>query len=163
MRVLLQRVTRASVSVGGVVVGQIGNGLVLLVGVARGDIPEDLDYLVDKVVNLRIFPDAGGRFNVSALDVKAELLGVSQFTLHADTRKGRRPSFVAAAPPEQAQALFEQLVGKLRATGLRLETGRFQEHMLVEIRNDGPVTIMLDSMDRRLSRSGAAKTPLSPG
>lgn len=163
MRVLLQRVSRASVSVGGTVVGEIGKGLVLLVGIARDDTEADLDYLVDKIVNLRIFPDADGRFNVSALDVRADLLVVSQFTLHADTRKGRRPSFVAAAPPEQGQALFERFVGKLHATGLRAATGRFQEHMLVEVHNDGPVTIMLDSEDRRLSRSGAVKGPQPPG
>ena len=158
MRALLQRVSRASVSVGGEGVGQIRSGLVILLGVAGGDTDQDVAYLVDKTVNLRIFPDSEGRFNVSALDIGAELLVISQFTLHADTRKGRRPSFVGAARPEQAEELIERFVDAARATGLGVQTGRFQEHMLVEIHNDGPVTIMLDSADRQRSRrSGSLK------
>ena len=148
MKVLLQRVNGASVSISGEEVGRIGRGLVVFVGVANGDTEKDVQYLVQKMVGLRIFADEEGRFNLSALDTKGELLVVSQFTLLADTRKGRRPSFVEAAPPEQAEALFEQFVEQARATGLKVETGRFQEYMQVEIQNDGPVTIMLDSREK---------------
>ena len=148
MKALLQRVTGASVSIGGEVVGRIGRGLVILVGVASGDTEKDIDYLAQKVVNLRIFPDDAGRFNRSALDIEGELLVVSQFTLLADTRKGRRPSFVEAAPPAQAEELFERFVEQIRATGLKVETGRFQQYMQVEIHNDGPVTILLDSREK---------------
>ena len=152
MRALVQRVSRGVVKVGGTVVGRIGPGLVVLVGVGQVDTEEDAQYLVDKAVNLRIFADAEERFNRSALDVGAELLLISQFTLYADTRKGRRPSFVEAAPPQQAAALFQHTVELFQQTGLRVETGRFQEHMEVEIHNDGPVTIWLDSGDRHRSR-----------
>ncbi len=145
MKALLQRVTRASVSVGSEVVGSIGQGLVVFVGVANGDTEKDAQYLAQKTVSLRIFSDEAGRFNLSALDIGGELLVVSQFTLLADARKGRRPSFTEAAPPAQAEALFEQFVEQARATGLNVETGRFQQYMQVEIHNDGPVTIMLDS------------------
>ncbi len=145
MKALLQRVTRASVSVDGEVVGRIGQGLVIFVGVASGDTEKDAQYLAQKTANLRIFPDEEGRFNLSALDIKGELLVVSQFTLLADTRKGRRPSFIEAAPPVQAEEIFERFVEQARATGLRVETGRFQQYMQVEIHNDGPVTILLDS------------------
>ncbi len=148
MKALLQRVTGASVSVAGEVVGRIGLGLVVFVGVANGDTVRDAQYLAQKTVSLRIFPDEAGKFNLSALDIKGELLVVSQFTLLADTRKGRRPSFVEAAPPAQAEALFEQLVEQARATGLKVETGRFQQYMRVEIHNDGPVTILLDSREK---------------
>ena len=147
MKALLQRVTHASVSIGGEVVGKIGAGLVVLVGVAAGDTENDARLLAQKTVNLRIFADPSGKFNLSALDVKGELLLVSQFTLLADTRKGRRPSFTGAAPPELAEKLFEHFVAECRTTGLKVETGRFQQHMLVEIHNDGPVTIMLDSRE----------------
>ena len=148
MKALLQRVTGASVSVAGEVVGRIGRGLVIFVGIASGDAEKDVNYLVQKIVNLRIFSDAGGRFNLSALDIKGELLVVSQFTLLADTRKGRRPSFVEAAPPAQAEELFQRFVEQARATGLKVETGRFQQYMQVEIHNDGPVTILLDSREK---------------
>ena len=148
MKALLQRVSEASVSAGGWVVGRIGRGLVILVGIASGDTEKDINYLVPKIVNLRIFPDDEGRFNLSALDIKGELLVVSQFTLLADTRKGRRPSFVEAAPPAQAEELFERFVEQARATGLKVETGRFQQYMQVEIHNDGPVTILLDSREK---------------
>ncbi len=145
MKALLQRVTGASVSVAGEEVGRIGRGLVVFVGVASGDKERDAQYLAQKTASLRIFADEAGRFNLSALDIKGELLVVSQFTLLADTRKGRRPSFVEAAPPAQAEVLFEQFVEEARATGLKVETGRFQQYMQVEIHNDGPVTILLDS------------------
>jgi len=148
MKVLLQRVTRASVSIAGEVVGKINQGLVVFVGVASSDTEKDAQYLAQKTANLRIFADDEGRFNLSALDIKGELLLVSQFTLLADTRKGRRPSFVEAAPPAQAEELFEQFVKETRATGLKVETGRFQQYMQVEIHNDGPVTILLDSRDK---------------
>ena len=148
MKALLQRVTGASVSIGGEVVGRIGRGLVVLVGVASGDSDKDINYLVQKIVNLRIFPDDDGRFDLSALDIRGELLLVSQFTLLADTRKGRRPGFVGAAPPDEAEKLFGRFVEQARATGLRVETGRFQQYMQVEIHNDGPVTILLDSREK---------------
>ncbi len=148
MKALLQRVAEGSVSVGGEVVGRIGRGLVVLVGVAGGDTERDARYLAQRTVNLRIFPDEAGKFDLSVLDVRGELLVVSQFTLLADTKKGRRPSFVDAAPPIQAEELFEKFVDEARTTGLKVATGRFQQHMLVEIHNDGPVTILLDSRDK---------------
>ena len=154
MKVLLQRVTGASVSIDGKEVGMIGQGLVAFVGVAEGDSESDIDYLVQKMTGLRIFADEEGRFNVSIADIGGELLLVSQFTLLADTRKGKRPSFTGAAPPEQAELLFEKFVDEARATGLKVETGRFQQYMQVAIHNDGPVTIMLDSRDRLRSRRG---------
>jgi D-tyrosyl-tRNA(Tyr) deacylase len=148
VRVLLQRVSRASVSVEGQVVGSIGPGLVALVGVAKGDSAKDAQYLAEKVVGLRIFSDSEGKFNLSVQDVRGSVLAVSQFTLLADSRKGRRPSFTEAAAPAEAQALFEFLVSAVAKTGLTVQTGRFQTHMLVEILNDGPVTILLDSRDK---------------
>jgi D-tyrosyl-tRNA(Tyr) deacylase len=149
VKALLQRVTSASVTIEGEVVGSIGRGLVVFIGVSEGDEPNDADYLVQKLVNLRIFADKEERFNLSALDIKAELLLVSQFTLLADTRKGRRPSFTEAAPPQLAEKLFEYFVNEAKRSGLRVQTGRFQQYMQVGIHNDGPVTIMLDSRDRR--------------
>lgn len=148
MKALLQRVSAASVSVAGEVVGRIGQGVVVFVGVAHGDTEKDARYLAQRTANLRLFSDQAGKFNLSALDIGGELLVVSQFTLLADTRKGRRPSFTDAAPPAQAEELFELFVGEARATGLRVETGRFQQHMQVEIHNDGPVTILLDSREK---------------
>jgi len=148
VKALLQRVSKASVSVAGEEVGKIGRGLVVLLGVANGDTEKDAQYLVPKIINLRIFTDAQDKFNLSALDVKGDLLLVSQFTLLADTRKGRRPSFVEAAPPEPAEALFNYAVGLARESGLKVATGRFQQHMQVEIHNDGPVTVMLDSREK---------------
>ena len=150
MKALIQRVSGASVSVAGEVVGRIGRGLVVFAGVANGDTEKDARYLAQRTVNLRIFSDQAGRFNLSALDIQGELLLVSQFTLLADTRKGRRPSFTDAAPPAQAEELFQQFVEQARATGLKVETGRFQQYMQVEIHNDGPVTIMLDSREKNL-------------
>ena len=148
MKALLQRVTAARVNVGGEEVGRIGRGFVVFIGVAGGDAGKDIDYLVQKTVNLRIFSDDDGRFNLSALDIGGELLLVSQFTLLADTRKGRRPSFTAAAPPDKAEEIFDEFVEKARSTGLKVACGRFQQYMQVEIHNDGPVTIMLDSRDK---------------
>jgi D-tyrosyl-tRNA(Tyr) deacylase len=148
VKALLQRVSQASVSVAGEEVGRIGRGLVVLLGVASGDGEEDAQYLMQKIVNLRIFTDTEDKFNLSALDTGSELLLVSQFTLLADARKGRRPSFDQAAPPALAEKLFNYCVGLARESGLKTATGRFQEHMQVEIHNDGPVTIMLDSRDK---------------
>jgi len=148
VKALLQRVTEASVSIAGEQVGRISRGLVILVGVANGDTEKEAQYLVEKAVNLRLFADEAGRFNLSALDIAGDLLLVSQFTLLADTRKGRRPSFTDAAPPAEAERLFELFVTMARDTGLKVDTGRFQQHMHVEIHNDGPVTIMLDSRDK---------------
>ena len=148
MKALLQRVTSASVSIAGEIVGRIGQGLVVFVGVAHGDTEKDAQYLAQRTVNLRIFADDAGRFNLSAVDIKGELLVVSQFTLLADTRKGRRPSFIEAAPPAQAEELFERFLEQIRTSGLKVETGRFQQHMEVEIHNDGPVTILLDSREK---------------
>jgi len=148
MKALLQRVTAASVSVGDEVVGRIGKGMVVFVGVASGDTDADAQYLAKKAVNLRIFADEVGKFNLSALDVNGELLVVSQFTLLADTKKGRRPSFVEAAPPDQAEKLFEKFVSEAQASGLMVATGRFQQYMQVDIHNDGPVTILLDSKEK---------------
>ena len=142
--------TEASVSVDGEVLGQIGPGLVVLVGIARSDGDRHIEYIVSKTVNLRIFEDNEGRFNLSALDVGADLLVISQFTLYADTRRGRRPGFTEAAPPDTAADLFETTLARFEESGLRVETGRFQAHMHVEIHNDGPVTIMLDTADRGL-------------
>jgi D-tyrosyl-tRNA(Tyr) deacylase len=145
VKVLLQRVIKASVSVDGAVVSAIGRGMAVLVGVASGDTEDDARFLAAKTAELRIFSDSEGKFNLSAKDVGGELLIVSQFTLLADVRKGRRPSFTDAAPPAEAERLFEVFVAAARATGLKVATGLFQQHMLVEIANDGPVTIMLDS------------------
>jgi len=148
VKALVQRVSRASVAVGGDEVGRIGQGLVVLLGVAKGDTEKDAQYLMAKVVNLRIFNDAADKFYLSALDTRGALLLVSQFTLLADTRRGRRPGFEEAAPPDLAEKLFDYSVGLARQTGLEVATGRFQQHMQVEIYNDGPVTIMLDSRDK---------------
>jgi D-tyrosyl-tRNA(Tyr) deacylase len=154
MKALLQRVTSAQVTVADEIVGKINRGLVVFVGVANTDTVEDIDYLVRKIVEMRIFDDADGKFNLSAGDVNGELLLVSQFTLMANTRKGRRPGFTDAAPPETAEAFFNQFVEQARKTDLKVETGRFQTHMHVEIHNDGPVTIYLDSQERLQSRNG---------
>ena len=154
MRALIQRVTRASVSVGDVEVGSTGAGLAVMLGVAGDEEEEDSRYLVERIANLRIFADEQNRFNRSALDTGAELLIISQFTLYAGTRKGRRPDFSQAAPSEKAEHLYERTVELFREAGLKVETGRFGAHMLVDIQNDGPVTIMLDSADRFRSRRG---------
>jgi D-tyrosyl-tRNA(Tyr) deacylase len=154
LRALVQRVTKASVAVGAEEVGRIGPGLVVLLGIAQGDAEPDADYLTEKLVNLRIFADAQGKFNLSALETNAELLVVSQFTLYAETRRGRRPSFTQAAGPDEAQRLYQYVVESCQKSGLKVAAGRFQEHMLVSLENDGPVTLMLDSTDRHRSRQG---------
>jgi len=148
VKALIQRVSKASVSIDGEEVGRIGRGLVVFLGVADGDMQKDAQYLMQKIINLRIFADAEEKFNLSALDINGELLLVSQFTLLADTRKGRRPSFIGAAPPDQAEAMFDYFVELARDSGLKVATGRFQQYMQVEIHNDGPVTVMLDSRDK---------------
>jgi D-tyrosyl-tRNA(Tyr) deacylase len=145
MRAVVQRVSRARVTVSGEVAGEIGPGLLVLVGVGRDDTRADADHLAGKTIGLRIFEDAGGKMNLSVADVGGALLMVSQFTLYGDARRGKRPSFDAAAPPEQARELYEYFVEKVRAAGLRSEMGRFQESMQVELVNEGPVTILLDS------------------
>jgi D-tyrosyl-tRNA(Tyr) deacylase len=147
MRALLQRVTNGRVTIEGRVKGEIGNGLVILLGVGAGDTEAEIEPLANKIANLRIFSDSEGKFNLSAMDVKAEMLVVSQFTLYADCRKGRRPSFTDAARPEIASPLCDSFVEKLRALGFKVETGEFQADMLVEIHNAGPVTIWLDTDD----------------
>ena len=149
---MIQRVSRATVSVDSREMGAIGAGLVVLVGVSREDDETDAQYLVDKTVNLRIFANDQNRFNLSALDTGAGLLVISQFTLYGDTRKGRRPDFTNAAPPELAQRLYQHVVALFEATGLPVATGVFQEYMQVSLENDGPVTIMLDSADRHRPR-----------
>ena len=154
MRALVQRVVEASVLVEDQEVGRIGPGLVVFLGFAGDDEDSDSLYLVEKTVNLRIFADSENRFDCSALDVGAELLLVSQFTLYADTRKGRRPDFNRAAGAEQAREAYEKAVELFRNTGLTVATGRFQEYMQVLLQNDGPVTIMLDSADRNRPRRG---------
>jgi D-tyrosyl-tRNA(Tyr) deacylase len=153
MKALVQRVNNAAVTVDGETVGEIGHGLVVFIGVANDDTQEDIDYLVNKIPQLRIFDDAAGKFNLSALDLRGELLLVSQFTLLAGTRKGRRPGFTDAAPPDIAENLFNQFVAQIRLNGLKVATGRFQNHMHVAIENDGPVTIFIDSRERLTSRS----------
>lgn len=145
MRVVLQRVKEAKVTVEGKVVGQIQKGLVLLFGAKTGDSEKDVEYLADKCVNLRIFEDSEQKMNLSALDVKAEVLVVSQFTLYGDTRKGRRPSFTNALNPQEAEKLYQKFIDQIKATGLKAESGIFGAKMLVEISNWGPVTFILES------------------
>lgn len=147
MRVVLQRVSQARVDVDGETVGEIGAGLVALVGVAEGDDETEAARLADKTAEMRIFRDEEGRFNLSLLDVGGEALVISQFTLHADTRRGRRPSFVAAARPEVAEPVVEAFAHGLEARGVRVARGRFGANMQVSLTNDGPVTIILDSAD----------------
>lgn len=145
MRVVLQRVKEAHVDVAGATVGSIAQGLVILVGITQPDAPADADYLVEKIVHLRIFPDDAQRMNRSLLDVGGALLVVSQFTLYGDCRKGRRPSFDQAAPPDQARELYEYFVQTLRTRNLIVQTGVFQAEMEIHLVNDGPVTFVLDS------------------
>jgi len=145
MRAVIQRVSRSSVKVDGELTGEIAKGLLVLLGVAQEDGITDADYLAEKVSGLRIFEDEAGKMNLSVGEVGGAVLAVSQFTLFGDVRRGKRPSFDAAARPEQAKALYEHFVERIRALGLRCETGRFQEMMEVELVNTGPVTILLDS------------------
>lgn len=150
MKAVLQRVTRASVEVAGQPVGRIGAGLLVLLGVAQGDEPADVRWMVEKLATLRVFPDADGKMNLDLVAAGGALLVVPQFTLLGDTAKGRRPGFDRAAPPAVARALYEEVVAGLTARGLRVETGRFGAHMQVSLVNDGPLTFILDS------RGGAA-------
>ncbi|MDW7660391.1 MAG: D-aminoacyl-tRNA deacylase [Bacillota bacterium] len=145
MRAVIQRVNRSSVIVDGKVVGEIGKGLNVLLGIEDGDSEKDVVYMVEKIVNLRIFEDDQEKMNLSLLDVKGEMLCISQFTLMGDCRKGRRPSFSSAARPEEANALYEKFVQAVGDTGIKVETGTFQAHMIVDIENDGPVTMLVDS------------------
>ena len=145
MRAVIQRVTRANVTIDGETVGEIGNGLVVLLGIARDDTKQDADYLAPKIIALRIFDDAEGRMNVSVKDIDGGLLVVSQFTLYGDVRRGLRPSWSDAAPPEIAEPLYDYFVESSRKLLGRVETGSFRKMMQVELVNDGPVTILLDS------------------
>ena len=145
MRAVVQRVSRAKVTVNGWTSGEIGLGLLVLLGVGQDDSNDDVDYLAEKIAGLRIFEDSDGKMNRSVLDIGGSVLVVSQFTLYGDVRRGKRPSFDAAAPPDQARRLYELFVQRIQAAGLRCETGRFQEMMEVELVNQGPVTILLDS------------------
>jgi D-tyrosyl-tRNA(Tyr) deacylase len=145
MRAVIQRASRAQVAVADEIVGKIGSGLLVFLGASKADSEDDADYLAEKVVGLRIFEDAQEKMNLSVLDVRGEVLVVSQFTLYGDVRRGRRPSFDDAAPPERAHELYQHFVKRIRASGLRCETGRFQAMMKVELVNHGPVTILLDS------------------
>ena len=145
MRAVIQRVTKASVSVEDAVVGSIGRGLLVLLGVARTDTNASADYMIEKLLGLRIFDDQGGRMNLSVREVGGAVLVVSQFTLFGDIRRGKRPSFDDAARPEQARALYEYVVGKIREQGIECSTGEFQAMMQVSLVNDGPVTVLIDS------------------
>ena len=145
MKALLQRVSQAAIYFEGKPLCRIRRGFAILLGVAAGDTEKDAEYLAQKVANLRVFSDEDGKFNLSVLDVKGELLVTSQFTLLARTKKGHRPSFTDAAPPEEAEPLFDHFVDLLRTTGLKVEKGIFRQHLVVEIHNDGPVTLLLDS------------------
>ena len=148
MRIVLQRVSRAKVTVCGEIVGEIGKGILVLLGVSNSDSEKDAIYLLEKTVNLRIFEDMDEKMNLSLHDVKGELLVVSQFTLYGDTRKGRRPSFIEAAPPEKANQLYEFFVSEARKQISKVETGKFQAMMVVELVNDGPVTIFIDTKNK---------------
>lgn len=145
MRAVIQTVLRASVTVDGLVTGEIGTGLVVLLGVTHRDTPADAEQLAHKVTHLRIFRDADSKMNLSLLEIGGQLLAVSQFTLYADTQKGHRPSYSEAAPARLAEPLYEHFVASCRLKGIRVQTGRFQAHMLLELTNDGPVTIICES------------------
>jgi D-tyrosyl-tRNA(Tyr) deacylase len=148
MRALLQRVLRADITVDEIVTGAIGPGLLVFLGVGREDTVQDADYLLDKILHLRIFPDENGRMNRNLSESSNALLVASQFTLYAETRKGRRPSFDSAAPPDLARTLYEYFLKKARISGANVQTGVFQAHMSVSLVNDGPVTILIDSLDK---------------
>lgn len=145
MRAVVQRVKKSSVTVDEKVTGKIGQGLMVLIGVEDGDSEKDADYIADKICGLRIFEDDQGKMNLSVVDIGGEVLAVSQFTLLADARKGRRPSFVKAANPDDANALYRKVIEKISSNNINVEEGVFQAEMMVEIHNDGPVTILLDS------------------
>ena len=156
MRALIQRVANASVSVANERTGEILSGLVVFIGIASGDTLEDSKYLVNKILNLRIFPDSQGQFISSVLENNLELLVISQFTLYSDTRRGRRPGFSKAAPRTDAKSIFDQTVGLFKESALKVVTGIFGEHMLINLSNDGPVTIWIDSKDRLNPRKPSA-------
>jgi D-aminoacyl-tRNA deacylase len=145
MRAVVQRVSHSSVRVEDNLISEINQGLLVLLGVGKNDTDEDINYLVEKILNLRIFNDEDGKLNLSLLDIQGQIQVVSQFTLFADCRKGRRPSYIEAAPPEAAKVLYQKFVEVLLAKGLQVATGQFQAHMEVSLINDGPVTILLDS------------------
>ena len=145
MRAVVQKVSSSKVTVDGEITGQINEGLLVLLGVTHEDTSKDVDYMIDKTLNLRIFEDEDGKMNLSLKDIDGELLVVSQFTLYGDCRKGRRPSFSEAAKPEFANELYEEYVAKAKEQGIKVGTGRFRTHMVVDITNDGPVTMLLDS------------------
>lgn len=146
MRAVVQRVTRASVTVQGQITGEVAAGVAVLLGVGKGDSAADATYLAEKTANIRIFDDSHGKMNLSLIETGGSALVVSQFTLYGDVRRGRRPGFDGAAAPEEARTLYEEYVSRLRGLGVRVETGVFREHMIVELVNDGPVTILLDSV-----------------
>ncbi|GAA0218656.1 D-aminoacyl-tRNA deacylase [Metaclostridioides mangenotii] len=145
MRSVVQRVSSSSVTVDGDVIGKIDKGLMVLLGVTHDDTSKDVDYMIDKILNLRIFEDEDDKMNLSLKDIDGELLVVSQFTLYGDCRKGRRPSFTSAAKPDLADKLYEEFIAKAKSQGLNVGTGQFGAHMMVDLTNDGPVTILLDS------------------
>lgn len=145
MRAVVQRVSRSEVTVDGRTTGKINKGLLVLLGVTHGDTSKDVDYIVDKTINLRIFEDENDKMNLSLKDIGGEMLAVSQFTLYGDCRKGRRPSFTDAAAPEEADKLYQEFVKKVSEQGINTETGEFGAHMMVDLVNDGPVTILLES------------------
>lgn len=152
MKAVIQRVEEASVKVNQQTVGEIRKGFVVLLGITHEDTQEDIDYLVNKIIHLRVFEDSEERMNLSLIDVKGELLSVSQFTLYSDTRKGRRPSFSEAAKPDHAEPLYQQFNEKIKQAGIALATGIFGEMMSVSLVNDGPVTIIIDSSERKKSK-----------
>jgi len=145
MRAVIQRVKEAKVKIKNEMVGQIGKGLLVLLGIKDGDTEKDTRFLAEKILNLRIFPDKQGKMNLSLLDAKGEILIVSQFTLYGDCKKGRRPSFLEAAPPETAKTLYEKFINEIKKSGLKTQTGKFGAFMEVELINDGPVTLILES------------------
>jgi len=156
VRAVVQRVAGARVEVDGQIVGEIGRGLLVLLGVAKGDTEREAEWMAQKIAGLRLFEDADGKMNLGLEEVGGAVLMVSQFTLLGDCRKGRRPSFTEAAPPEEADRLYQLVVGKMRATGVRVETGVFQAHMQVHLTNDGPVTLLLDTSAGQGPASAAA-------
>ena len=145
MRAVIQRVKHASVDIDGISSGSISKGIVTFLGIRRGDTPQEVAWMVEKIINLRIFPDPDGKMNISLADIKAEMLILSQFTLYGDCRKGRRPGYSEAAPPEIAEPIYNRFVDEVRKKGIHAETGRFQAMMDVSLINDGPVTLLLDS------------------